>query len=255
MKVAAVQHDICWEDAAGTHERLRPTIAAAVAQDARLVVLTEMFATGFSMSVDRVVEDPDGPSTSFLLEQAAEHGVWVCGSIPLRWPAGPARPRNVFTLVSPTGDVHRYAKLHPFSYGREHEVYEPGAVVLTVDVEGVRVTPFVCYDLRFANVFWERAHDTDLYVVVANWPAARREHWMALLRARAIEDQAYVVGVNRVGEGGGIGYSGDSRIVDPLGNELATASGAEALLVVDVEPARVAEVRREFPFLADRREL
>ena len=105
----------------------------------------------------------------------------------------------------------------------------------------------------FADEFWPLAPSTDCYVVVANWPAARREHWKALLRGRAIENQAYVVGVNRVGEGGRLAYAGDSMIVDPLGEVLAHAEDAEATLVADVDPKRIAAVREEFPFLQDRR--
>jgi omega-amidase len=115
------------------------------------------------------------------------------------------------------------------------------------------VTPFVCYDLRFADEFWAMAEHTDCYVVVANWPSSRRAHWQALLVARAIENQAYVIGVNRVGEGGGLHYSGDSRIIDPLGEILAAGAGGETILLADVDPVVVAETRKRFPFLADRR--
>jgi len=254
VKVAAVQHDICWEDPTATHARLTPLIDRAVAQGAELVLLTEMFASGFSMAVDRIVEAPDGPSTTFLRAQAARHQVWIGGSIALRWPEADGWPRNVFTLAHPDGALTRYAKLHPFSYGGEHEVYASGDAVVGVELGGLRVTPFVCYDLRFANVFWKAAPRTDVYTVVANWPESRREHWTALLRARAIENQAYVVGVNRVGEGGGIRYVGDTRIVDPFGHEVATAWGDETVVVAELDPARVSAVRSRYPFLADRRD-
>jgi predicted amidohydrolase len=129
---------------------------------------------------------------------------------------------------------------------------------VTVDVEGVRVSLFVCYDLRFADEFWVLAPDTDCYVVVANWPASRRDHWRVLVRARAIENQAYVVAVNRAGSGGGLDYAGDSAVVGPFGEELAVAPdtgvvGTEATLYADVDPAHVADIRARYPFLADRR--
>ena len=111
----------------------------------------------------------------------------------------------------------------------------------------------MCYDLRFADEFWALADTTDCYVVPANWPAARREHWMTLLRARAIENQAYVVGVNRVGEGGRLQYSGDSMIVDPFGEILAQAADEETVIAADIDPKRVQSVRSEYPFLQDRR--
>jgi predicted amidohydrolase len=178
--------------------------------------------------------------------------VWVCGSIP-EWPAGADRPFNQLVLAAPDGALHRYAKIHPFGYGAEHEHYAAGDAFLTVGVEGVRCSFFVCYDLRFADEFWPLAPATDCYVVPANWPASRRAHWSALLRARAIENQAYVVGVNRVGEGGGLAYAGGSVIVDPLGEVLADAGEAECVATAEVDPAHVASLRTRFPFIADRR--
>ncbi len=253
MLVAAIQHDIVWEDPAANFARLAPRIAAAAGAGARLVALTEMYATGFSMATERTAEPIDGPSTEFLVAQAAATGAWVCGSVPALSGPGADRPHNVLVLAAPDGTVHRYAKIHPFSYGGEDRHYAAGDRHVTALVEGVRVSLFVCYDLRFADEFWGLAADTDCYVVVANWPAARRTHWQALLQARAIENQAYVVGVNRVGEGGGLAYSGDSRIVDPLGELLATGAIGETTLLAEVDPARVAEVRATFPFLQDRR--
>ena len=252
MKVAALQHDIVWEDRDANFDRLAPMIAAAATDGARLVVLTEMFSTGFSMDVERVAEIRPGPSAEFLAAQAREHNAWVCGSCPER-PAAGSRPFNQLVLAAPDGAVHRYAKIHPFGYGAEPAHYAAGDAFLTVDVEGTRCSFFVCYDLRFADEFWPLAPATDCYVVVANWPRQRRAHWSALLVARAIENQAFVVGVNRVGTGDGLTYAGDSVILDPLGEPVAAAGGDECVLVGDVDAARVHAVREKFPFLADRR--
>jgi predicted amidohydrolase len=253
VKLAGIQHDIVWEDPKENFARLAPRIAAAAAAGARLVVLTEMYSTGFSMKTERTAEPVDGPSTQFVVDEAARHDVWVCGSVPERAPEH-EHPFNQLVLASPTGQVYRYAKIHPFSYGREHEHYAAGDEFLTVNVDGTRCSFFVCYDLRFADEFWALADATDCYVVVANWPAARREHWKALLRARAIENQAFVVGVNRVGTGGTLEYAGDSAIVDPLGEVVAEGQGGrECIITGEVDPERVAAVRAEFPFLQDRR--
>ncbi len=253
MLVAAVQHDIVWEDREANLSRLAPKVAAAAAAGAKLVVLTEMFSTGFSMNTARTAEPVMGPSATWLGEQARKHDVWTCASIPTRTEKGD-RPVNRLHLISPGGALHTYDKIHTFSYAGESEHFARGAQAITVDVGGLRVTPFVCFDLRFANRFWDKAEDTDCYVVPANWPTPRREHWQALLRARAIENQAYVVGVNRVGEAGdGLGHSGDSMVVDPMGRVLASAAEEEALLVTSLDPERVAEVRSAFPFAADRR--
>ncbi len=252
MKVAAVQHDIVWEDAAATIERLRPQVAAAAATGARLVVLTEMFSVGFSMAPDRVGEPVDGPSATFLRSMALEHGIWICGSVPTL-PVKGQKARNRLSLFDPNGDGHHYDKIHPFSFAGEDAHYDGGKSFLTVDIEGLRTTFFVCYDLRFADEFWQCAPTTDCFVVPANWPEVRRHHWQHLLVSRAIENQAYVVGVNRVGVGDGLQYSGDSRIVGPLGEILAGGARTEALLVAEVNAETVQEVRRRFRFMQDRR--
>ncbi|MGO9876687.1 MAG: carbon-nitrogen family hydrolase [Acidimicrobiia bacterium] len=252
MKIAALQHDIVWENRDANFARLAPMIAAAASGGAQLVVLTEMFSTGFSMNVDLVAELRGGPSSSFLSGQACAHGVWVCGSFPERATAG-ARPFNQLVLAAPDGSTYRYAKIHPFGYGAEPEHYAAGQTFLTVDVEGVRCTFFVCYDLRFADEFWGLAAGTDCYVVIANWPRQRRAHWSALLKARAIENQAFVVGVNRVGTGDGLIYVGESVILDPLGESISSAGDGECAIAGDVDPARVASVRDKYPFLRDRR--
>lgn len=252
MRVAALQFDIAWEDPATNYRRLEPWIASAAAAGARVLVLPEMFACGFSMDTARVAEPPDGPSTAFLRDAARRHGLWLAGSIPERPEVG-ARPYNTLLLVGPQGALTRYRKLHPFTFAREHEHYAAGDTHVTVTVEGLRLTLFVCYDLRFADEFWATARATDCYLVVANWPERRRHHWRSLLVARAIENQAYVVGVNRVGTGGTLIYSGDSRIVDPWGEELAGAAQTETLLLAEVDAARVHEARTTFPVLQDRR--
>ncbi|MET0276577.1 MAG: carbon-nitrogen family hydrolase [Acidimicrobiia bacterium] len=257
MRVAAIQHDIVWEDPSATFHHVAPLITVAADEGARLAVLTEMYSTGFSMQPERVAESADGPSTSFLVEQAARHDLWMCASVPVRAP-GADRAANMLVLAAPDGAVHRYRKIHPFTYSGEHEHYAAGDEFLTVDVDGVRCSFFVCYDLRFADEFWQLAHTTDCYVIPANWPASRRAHWSTLLAARAIENQAYVVGVNRIGHGGANGeveYGGGSAIVDPFGIVLAESIGhEEAVLIADVDPERVADVRAKYPFLADRRE-
>jgi predicted amidohydrolase len=252
MRIAGIQHDIAWEDRDTNLARLTPQIEQAVGAGARLVALTEMFATGFSMSTDRTAETPDGPIVTWLREQATRHGVWVAGSVALRDP-GRDLPVNSLCLASPEGELHRYDKLHPFTYAGEHERFGAGDRFVTVDVEGLRVTLFVCYDLRFADEFWATARETDLYLVVANWPETRRRHWRALLDARAIENQAYVLGLNRVGEGGQLRYVGDSRIVDPLGEVLVSAAGTETILLADLDPQVVRDVRERLQFLPDRR--
>lgn len=252
MRIAAIQSDIAWEQPEANFERLRPWLTAAAAAAARLVVLPEMFACGFSMATDRIREPEGGPTATFLTTQARANGLWICGSLP-ELPAGADKPYNTLVLAGPEGQVHRYRKIHPFSFAREHEHYAAGDQHVTVDIEGLRCSLFICYDLRFADEFWTRATATDAYLVIANWPERRRHHWTALLQARAIENQAYVVGVNRVGRGNDLDYTGDSRILDPWGETLAAAAGSETMLLADLRPEVVRDAREKFPVLKDRR--
>lgn len=255
MRIAAVQHDIVWEDPAANFERLAPRIAAAASGGVDLVLLSETFSTGFTMDPARR-EPLGGPSSQFLVDQAAKHAIWVggtCPEVPTDAPVDDPRPHNSFVLAGPDGTVHRYRKIHPFTYGGEADHYRSGDEFVTVQIGGLRVSLFTCYDLRFADEFWQRAELTDVYLVPANWPGSRRRHWKTLLRARAIENQAYVVGCNRVGSGGGLDYAGDSCIIDPLGELLVTAANNETTLIADVDAAHVASVRDRFRFLADRR--
>lgn len=257
MRVAAIQHDIVWEDRDATLARLTPQVAQAAANGARLVALTEMFATGFSMRTHHTAERFDGPTVGWMQARAAEHGIWLVGSVPLQADdpsvEGPAGlPTNALLMLGPDGTRHRYDKVHPFSYAGEHERFRAGDGPIVVDVEGVRVGLSVCYDLRFADVYWDEDRDVDLELIVANWPDARRHHWRTLLDARAIENQVYVVGVNRVGSGGKLDYAGDSRIIDPMGEVLVAGAGGETVLVADIDPAVVTATRERFPFRADR---
>ncbi len=252
IRVAGVQHDIVWEDRDANFGRLASQITAAAHAGARLIALTEMFSTGFSLDAERIAEPAGGPSSRFLVEQARLHHVWICGSIAERDP-GADKPYNRLVLAAPDGSLHHYEKIHPFTYAGEQEHYAAGSDFLTVTVDDVSVSLFVCYDLRFADEFWALAERTDLYVVVANWPESRRLHWQVLLRARAIENQAYVLGVNRVGEGGRLTYVGDSAVIDPTGEVLASASRTETLVLADVDPETVRATRKRFPFLPDRR--
>lgn len=252
MRVAGIQHDITWENPAATIKSVTPMVAAAAAGGARLIVLSEMYSSGFSMAPERVAEPPEGRSAAFLRTSAAKHGVWVCASIPTADPEI-ERPVNRLVVASPDGVTGTYDKIHPFTLGDEHNHYSAGTEPLTLDIEGVRTTFFICYDLRFADHFWNHADSTDLYVVPANWPAKRRLHWQALLQARAIENLAYVLGVNRVGpDGNDVHHTGDSVLHSPLGETLASAAEIETVMFGEVDPGIVAATRERFGFLNDR---
>lgn len=257
MKAALLQMDIAWE----APERNFATIAAhartAAAAQADLLILPEMFGYGFSMQTQTIAEPFNGRCAEFLGSIAAQHDLCVMGSVPERAEGdADGKPYNTLVLAWPDGRLERYRKIHPFTFAKEDQHYRAGTEFVSTTIAGTRLTLFVCYDLRFADEFWATAQHTDAYVVVANWPAKRRSHWTTLLQARAIENQAYVVGVNRVGAGGHNGdlaYSGDSAVYDPWGETIVKASKDETMLLCEIDPARVASARTKFPVLADRR--
>lgn len=246
MKVAGVQTDIAWEDPAANFDR----VVAAGTGGARLVALPEMFATGFTMNAAKVAPLADSVR-GFLSDRARETGTFLIGGYA---EAGDPRPRNACSIHDPGGhEILHYQKIHPFTLAGEEEHYDGGTSLATATVEGVRVTPVICYDLRFPELFRIAAERTDLFVVIANWPAKRSHPWRTLLMARAAENQCYVLGVNRVGVGGGEPHSGDSMLVDPFGNPIDEASDEPAVVIGEVDPALVASARKHFSFLADRR--
>jgi predicted amidohydrolase len=250
MRIAGLQLDIAWEDPETNYARIRPWLASARAAGARMVVLPEMFPCGFSMAPDRVAEPEGGRSTAFLLEEAAKHDLYLAGSIP-EIPKGASRPSNTLLLAGPDGSLARYRKIHPFTFAGEDRHYAAGDRHVTVSVEGLRLTLFVCYDLRFADEFWTTASATDAYLVVANWPERRRHHWTALLQARAIENQAYVVGVSRVGSDPHYEYAGRTLIIDPQGEILTDAGDGEGSIAATLDLVNLRKYREGLPFLND----
>jgi len=257
VKIAVIQYDIAWLNRDANFEQLAPLVEEAVGNGARLVVLPEMFSTGFAMGsqwAEQLPEPFDGPSSKFLRETAVQYSIWITGScaeIPKN-PGADTRPANTLVLASPAGELSRYEKIHPFSYGGEDKWFRSGSHTLTVAIENVRVSFFICYDIRFGEHFWRLANETDVFVIPANWPESRREHWLNLLTARAIENQTYVIGCNRVGTGGGLSYVGDSRVIGPFGETVADAANNEGIIYAEITAQTVRETREKYPFLRDR---
>lgn len=252
MRIAVVQHEIVWEQPEENFHALRPSIDKAAGTGAGLIALSETFSWGFTMNTQTANEAPNGRSTVFLRSEAERVGAWIVGSIPVKDP-GDERPHNRMTFAGPGGEMHTYDKRHPFTYSGESDAYLAGDSSVTVTIGDLRITPFVCFDLRFADDFWAAATETDCYLVIANWPASRRNHWTSLLTARAIENQAWVVAANRVGDDPNSAYAGDSRIIDPFGEIVAELPDGPGVIDANVDPKRVTQVRSDYPFLADRR--
>ncbi len=245
LRVSLVQQPLAWHDGAANRaafeELLRP-----LAGNTDLVVLPETFTSGFSMEVERLAEPPGGPSSAWLLRRAAALDAVITGSVITR---DGERYYNRLLWAAPGEELRHYDKRHLFRMGREHQHFTAGRAAWSVAWRGFNVCPLVCYDLRFP-VFSRRRPglDYDLLLYVANWPAARADAWRQLLRARAIENQAYVVGVNRVGEDGrGVPYAGDSAAIDFMGRTLAEAGAAPAILTVQLPQEPLAAFRAKFP--------
>jgi predicted amidohydrolase len=251
MHVAGIQLDIAWEDKKANHEKVRALVAAAKLPKGALAVMPEMFATGFSMNVAEIAQGEARETETFLASLAEEFGIFVCGGVVTRRADG--RGLNQSVTFAPDRElVARYSKIHPFSYGGETEQYAPGTEVMIYGLGRIAVAPFVCYDLRFPEIFRNAVkRGAQLYTVIANWPEPREAHWLALLKARAIENQAFVIGVNRCGRDPKLAYSGRGQVLDPRGNVLADGGNAEGVFGAEIDLATLLSYRKDFPALQD----
>jgi omega-amidase len=251
MKLIGVQLDIVWEDKPATFDRVRRLLEVQRPQAGSLLVLPEMFSTGFSMNVAKIDEAGERPAEAFLRSLALDYKTYLLGGVVNVGPDG--RGRNQALAFAPDGrELVRYDKIHPFTLGEEGKHYTGGDAVHVFNWDNLTVAPFVCYDLRFPEVFRAAARrKAQLLAIIANWPYPRESHWVTLLQARAIENQAYVIGVNRCGKDPKHMYFGRSMIVDPHGKILADAGNEEGLVSADIDAQVVDAWRRDFPALLD----
>ena len=255
MRIACCQFDIAWENKPANYKRVSSLVREARQEAGTLLLLPEMFATGFSMNTADTAEPLDGPTARFLSQLARENNVHVVGGAVVV-DAASGRPRNEALAFDPGGRlVAHYAKVYPFCLSREGEHHAAGERVTPFEWQGARVSAAVCYDLRFPELFRRSAREgAEVLPVIANWPRTRQVHWETLLRARGIENQAYVGGCNRVGtDGNKLEYEGGSRIIDFNGDVLADAGGEETVISASVDLMALRDYRRRLPFLADMR--
>ena len=248
LRVTMVQADIMWHDIDGNLERFERILKSA-ADPGDVVVLPEMFTTGFTMKPAETAETMDGKTVTALRRWAHELDRDITGSAVI---TENGRYYNRVLWAKPGGEVLEYDKRHLFRMAGEEKVYSGGDELLTVEVKGWRLRPFVCYDLRFP--VWTRnagmAYDVALFM--ASWPAKRSYHWNSLLRARAIENQCYVIGVNRTGiDGNGVEYDGESAAIDCLGMDIMRAGRGEWVHTVELYRQAMNEYRRGFPAWKD----
>jgi omega-amidase len=250
FKIAGIQFGMKWEDKVHNFSLLRELMRGITGKD--LILLPETFSTGFTMNSKLYSEKQLGQTECFLLEMAQKTNALVGGG----WIEENLEglPYNTFSLVSPEGNFWRYRKIHPFSFAGEDQYFSAGSEVLTFAWRGVNITPLVCYDLRFPEVFRSRVGKTDLFAVIGNWPSSRIHHWLALLKARAIENQSYTIGVNRVGVAGKVkklSHNGYSGFFSPTGTETVLQSESQDILEVSFSMDELKRVREEFPYLKD----
>jgi len=250
--VVALQFDIAWENKPANFETVNRLLAEAAPEKNSLVVLPEMFATGFSMNADAIAESYGGETEQFLAGAAKEFGIFLMAGAAMR--GGDGRARNKALVFSPNGElIAFYSKMRPFTPGGESDHYVAGERPVAFHWNDCTVSPFICYDLRFPEIFREAAmaHRPELFVVIANFPEKRIGHWIALLQARAIENQAYVVGVNRLGKDPHYLYSGRSLIIDPQEGILADAGEREGSISEELDLVTLRKYREGLPFLGD----
>jgi omega-amidase len=251
MDLAIIQLNPVWEDPRATFKKVERLLEAHPPRPGAMLVLPEMFATGFSLDLKKTCTGAALETESFMRAVANRHQVAVVGGA-VRMDSN-GMGRNEAVAVSPAGDqLARYLKQRPFSGAGEDLAHERGYKGASFMWAGMRVAPLICYDLRFPELFRGGAKaGAEVFVVIAAWPKTRIEHWIALLRARAIENQAYVIGVNRTGDEPTYSYCGRSIIVDPHGEVVADAGEEERVLQASLDPKLPEAWREEFPAYRD----
>jgi predicted amidohydrolase len=246
INVTLIQSDIIWEDRISNLKKYQEKINQIESTD--LIILPEMFTTGFSMSPKGISENINGETIQWMKDNASKMNSAICGSIIIE---EDGRYFNRFIWINPDGSIHHYDKRHLFSFAGENENYTPGNEKIIIEYKGWKICPLICYDLRFP--VWSRnSEDYDLLIYVANWPDKRKLAWKSLLIARAIENQCYVIGVNRVGEDSKNYYSGDSSLINALGETLYTNSHIEEIYSTTISKYDLNKIRTQLPFLNDK---
>lgn len=247
LKVALVQFDIIWESVAENCWKIEQLVSD-YKSEIDILVLPETFNTGFSLNPEKVSESIKGDTLEWMRYLASRRNFVVCGSIFI-YENG--KYYNRFFWVEPEGKTYIYNKRHLFSLGGEDKSFTPGDSQTIIEYSGWRIFPQICYDLRFP--VWSRnVQSYDLMINVANWPSARTEVWKTLAKARAIENQCYVVAVNRIGvDGMGIEYAGDSQVIDPKGTKIFKAENREIIESVNLDYHQLYSFRKKFDTLKD----
>lgn len=246
MNVTLLQTDLEWENKIYNRNNLHFQIEELVNTD--LIILPEMFTTGFTMKPQNLSETMDGETVAWMSLMSVKSNAAICGSIIIE---EDGKYYNRFIWVEPDGTIKHYDKKHLFSYAGEDVNYTPGTEKVIINYKGFRICPQICYDLRFP-VFSRNTGDYDILLYVANWPSVRSETWVNLLQVRAIENQSYVIGVNRIGEdGNGLRYNGRSMVINPSGMVLMKLSETHWTNTCSIDKENLDSYRSQYPFLKD----
>jgi predicted amidohydrolase len=248
MKITIIQPETIWEDKASNFYKIEQIIGN-LSEASDIIVLPEMFTTGFTLNAEKLAEEFNGETLKWMSDLSLKGNFAICGSFIIRL-AGEFY--NRFSFVTPENKCLYYDKRHLFSLGGENEVYSCGKIRHVINYNSFRILPIVCYDLRFP-VWCRNRGDYDILICVASWPDVRREAWNSLLKARAIENQCYVVGVNRVGtDNEGVNHAGESVVLNPLGWILGKVDEyTEGSATVDISMSELQHFREKFPFWKD----
>lgn len=259
MKIALTQMDIVWEEKEKNKAVCERLVREAARHQAELIVFPEMTLTGFTMKPEKYGENQKNNKTErfFQALSAKYETAIIFGYIEEK----EGRYYNMLALTDGSKILMKYAKIHPFSYGEESRHYSGGKSVESTRFQDLFIGGFICYDLRFPEIFQISSKRSEVIFVIANWPESRAEHWSTLLKARAIENQCYIAGINRTGEGNGLHYQASSMVFDPYGRrieyreqEKCIYTDKTELLYADIDAQVVREYRKEFSVKSDRRE-
>jgi omega-amidase len=254
MKIALIQMDVAWESKTVNYARAEKFFKKAAQEACDIIVFPEMFDTGFSMNISALSKAEKGETAMVLSGFAKQYGLNVIAGFAVKTP-GRNKAKNLAVVIDRSGSiVASYAKMRPFTFADEDKHFSAGRFSVVFSIDGVPASVFICYDLRFPEIFRTVAREVRTIFVIANWPGTRKDHWEALLKARAIENQCFVIGVNRTGkDGNGIRYPGASHIYGPTGKEICAGGPREQFITCEIDPEEVIKVRCRFPFLNDMR--
>lgn len=291
MKIALAQTDIMWEDKKANLDAAETFIKRAAEEKVKLILFPEMSLTGFTMNIEVLGEyyeknryaknsSSDSKNSTISIYETFSKNMnddkshWnfnntleAIKQLSIKYSINigigyiekeleESKGKNKYAVISDLGEViSNYTKIHPFTFGTESKYYCGGDKISYFNIDDFKLSTFICYDLRFPEIFQIASREAELITVAANWPKARINHWVDLLKARAIENQCYIAGVNRVGHGDGIEYNGNSLIIDPLGNVIGNClEGVEGLIIAELDVDLVHNLRKDFPLKKDRRE-